>query len=484
MPERADHDDALTKAQRIIRHKDQEITRLREELARVDRERERLRRDNARLKDELESARRAAKRQAAPFSKGAPTPRPKRPGRKPGRAYGRRVTRPVPPRIDETIAVPLPPACPHCAGAVEATHTASQLQVDVPIVRPIVREFQIAIGRCAHCGRRVQGRHPLQTSDALGAAAHHLGPHALALTATLHTALGVPYAKIARLFTTAFGLPVQRSTLCRALARLATRAGPSYTALAEQVRRSSQVSLDETGWKVAAHLEWLWVAVTAATTVYRIQPGRGFPEAATLIGSDYAGVLVRDGWAPYRQFTAADHQSCLAHLLRRCHELIEILSPATASWPRAIADVLQTALALRDRAAAGTVSPQGLAIATGHLLSRLLDLLEVPRRHPALCRLAKHLQTELSALFTFLVIPGTDATTWRAEQAIRPAVILRKVCGGNRSPRGARTHEVLASVLQTAHQRRLDPHPILIGVLHARTPTPAPAFLTLPSDPQ
>jgi hypothetical protein len=45
-------------------------------------------------------------------------------------------------------------------------------------------EFQIAIGRCQHCGRRLQGRHPRQTSDALGAAAHQIGPQALALPMT------------------------------------------------------------------------------------------------------------------------------------------------------------------------------------------------------------------------------------------------------------------------------------------------------------
>lgn len=256
-----------------------------------------------------------------------------------------------------------------------------------------MRAFDVAVGRCTQCRRRVQGRHPLQTSDAIGAAAVHLGPQVLALTATLHTVLGVPFAKIARFLTTAFGLPVSRSTLCRAVARLATRAGPTYAALTEQVRTSPRVSLDETGWKVAGHLEWLWVAVIPDTTISRIQRGRGFPEAAALIGPDSAGVIIRDGWAPYRPFEAADHQTCLSHLARRCHELIEVLAPSTAQWPRAIADLLQAALALRDRARAGDVSPHGVAVATGQLLARLLRLLNRPVRHPALVRLAKHLET-------------------------------------------------------------------------------------------
>ena len=42
-------------------------------------------------KEELEAARHAAKRQAAPFSRGAPRASPRQPGRKPGRAYGPRA---------------------------------------------------------------------------------------------------------------------------------------------------------------------------------------------------------------------------------------------------------------------------------------------------------------------------------------------------------------------------------------------------------
>jgi transposase len=210
---------------------------------------------------------------------------------------------------------------------VRGTHIAEQIQIDVPVVRPTVRAFDVMIGCCDGCGRRVQGRHPLQTSDALGAASVQLGPQVLALTTTLHTALGVPYAKIARFLTTAFGLPVSRSALCRALHRVAARAGPTYTALTEQIRSSPQVSLDETGWRVNAHLQWLWVAVTPETTVYRIQPGRGFAEAADLVGTEYDGIIVRDGWAPYRQFVDADHQTCLSQYAHFQNMPISALSP-------------------------------------------------------------------------------------------------------------------------------------------------------------
>jgi hypothetical protein len=58
------------------------------------------------------------------------------------------------------------------------------------------------------------------------------------------------------------------------------------------------VSPDETGWKVGGHLQWPWTFVTPSNTVYAIQPGRGFEEAAPILGAGFDGVLVRDGWSP------------------------------------------------------------------------------------------------------------------------------------------------------------------------------------------
>ena len=62
------------------------------------------------------------------------------------------------------------------------------------MVRPVVRRFDIEVGHCSQCQRRVQGRHVLQTSDALGAAGVQLGPGVVALVVELHTEMGVPLA--------------------------------------------------------------------------------------------------------------------------------------------------------------------------------------------------------------------------------------------------------------------------------------------------
>jgi transposase len=447
-----------------------ENEQLREDLRRSEAERQRLRRENDKLKDELEAARRAVYRQAAPFSRNAPKAAPRRPGRKRGAAYGRRGHRRRPSHVDETHTAPLPAACPHCAAPVRRTRVVTQYQEELPVQRPTVRRFDIEVGHCTHCHRRVQGRHPLQTSDALGAAAVQLGPQAVGLAVILNKRFGLPYGKIAALFRDRFGLTVTRGGLVHAVHRAARQAQPSYEILCATVRGSPVVTPDETSWRVGADLQWLWAFVTRDTTVYAIQPGRGLAQAAAIIGVDYAGVLQRDGWQSYRQFHAALHQTCLAHLLRRCRRLL--LDYPHHPVPTAVKAVLQAALRTRDQHLAGAISLHGLAVARGQFLERLGRLLERrPSRLTAIHRFQSHLIVEYDAVFTFLFDPTLDATNWRAEQALRPAVVTRKMCGGgNRTERGAQTQQVLASVLRTADQRGLDPSRLLQTLLCAPQP--------------
>ena len=457
-----------------IKQQDREISRLRGDLAQVNRDRDRWKRHSERLQQQLDTARRAGFRQAAPFAKDRPQGCGGRPGRRAGARYGRQACRRRPAQVDETHAAPVPAACPDCGGAIEVTRVASQYQEEIPEVRPLVRRFDIEVGHCSQCQRRVQGRHALQTSDALGAAGAQLGPGRVALVVELHTEMGVPLAKVAHVLRTTFGLQVTPGGLAHLLHRTARDAAPTYTALCEQVRNSPVVTPDETGWRVGAISHWLWAFVTPETTVYAICPGRGFDDATTVLGADFDGVLVRDGWVSYRCYRAALHQSCLNHLLRRCKELQE--DHPDSLWAGQVQAVLQTGLAVRDRCNDGELSEHGLASVRGRLVARLGRLIDAPPPLDDAERFARHLATEFAAVFLFLWDLSVDATNWRAEQAIRPAVVIRKVCGGNRTRHGADSQQVLASVVRTARQRDLDLPPLIATMLRAADPVVPDAF--------
>ena len=269
--------------------KQQQIEQRQRKIEQQQREIDQLKQENERLHKELEAALRASKRQAAPHSRGEPKAHPKRPGRKPGPDYGQQACRPTPSHIDEQIRVPLPEQCPHCGGGVEFQRSEPQYQEEI-VRRTWVRRFDVAVGCCRRCGRRVQERHPLQSSDAVGVGAVQIGAEALALAAILNKQMGLSLGHTRQALAYGFGLQASCGGLYRALARMARRAVPTYAGLVETARQATVNTPDETGWKVGGQLQWMHVAVSAQVTVYAILPGRGYEQSVVILGRDYRAV--------------------------------------------------------------------------------------------------------------------------------------------------------------------------------------------------
>lgn len=225
--------------------------------------------------------------------------------------------------------------------------TIVQYQAEIP-QQVIFRQFTIHTGQCKDCGRKVQGRHPLQTSAARGAAASQLGAGVHALLALLNKELGLSHGKSVRLLKLMFPeLQLARSTSVRSVLRTAKRVEPAVKQLQADVRGASEVAPDETGWRVGGRSAWLHAFVSHNTTLYKIDPGRDHVPCETLLGSEWNGTLTHDGWSVYDRFTKASHQQCLAHLSRRCEKLIEAARGGAVHFPRVVLGLIDRAYALR-----------------------------------------------------------------------------------------------------------------------------------------
>src|SRR5271156_6213566 len=304
----------------------------------------------AELEKRLDDKERVSKRQAAPFSKGPPKAQPKKPGRKAGDMHGRHGHRPEPPAetIDETLEAPLPEVCPDCGGDIqEDDDVDEQFQTDIPTT-PIRRKIRIHKGCCKKCGRRVRGRHPLQTSDATGAAQSQLGPNAQASIVYLNKRCGMSYGKIADHLKEANGIDIKPSTATRIVLRAADKLQPVYVEIQESIKTAEVITPDETGWRNGGRLVWLHAWVTDQATCYVIDPHRSANALEKVIGLDYSGTLIHDGASSYDRFKEALHQQCVAHPLRRAHKLEENLTGRNKLFPRQVIDLVQDALDIRD----------------------------------------------------------------------------------------------------------------------------------------
>lgn len=434
-----------------------ELQQLRAHVEQLRQENQRLRQENERLQRELEEARarldqaqRQSQRQAAPFSKGPPKSQPKKPGRKSGTAHGRHGHRlaPSPAAVDEVLEAPLPDACPRCGGSVRETEVATQYQTELPR-RPLIRRFHVPVGCCCGCGRRVQGRHPLQTSDALGAAAAQIGPDAQAAVVLLNKTFGRSHIKVAAVFHALFGITLTRGASAPIVLRAAGRLGPAQQEIDQEIKAAPCLTPDETGWRVAGRPAWLHAWVAARATAYAIDPHRKADVLERRIGIAWSGKMVHDGFASYDRFRAATHQQCLGHVLRRVRELEAKATRGAVHYPRKLIALFTEAIPLRNRYKKGEVSAEQLRQARPGFDRRLRDLAWPAREVPAYETLSGHLWRHWDEWFTFLSHPEVEPTNWEGEQAIRPAVVNRKVWGGNRTWVGARAQEVLMSVRET-----------------------------------
>jgi transposase len=431
------------------RQRDREIEALKKRVAE-------LKKQVAEQLKRLDDKERAGKRQAAPFSKGEPKADPKTPGRKAGDEHGTHVHRPppTPDQIDETHDAALPEHCPHCGGDIaEDDEVDEQFQTDIP-VQPIRRKFRIHKGCCKRCGRRVRGRHPLQTSDATGAAQSQIGPNAQAAAVYLNKRCGMSYGKIADYFVEANGLDLNPSTATRIVLRGAKKQKPVYDEIRESIKNSSFIVPDETGWRIGGHPVWLHAWVGDQATCYVIGPNRSADALEKLIGLDYSGKLTRDGASTYDRFEDAIQQLCVGHPLRRAHDLEEYQIGRAKVFPRQVIDLMQEALALRDLFRIDQPSEDERAAAYEQFSERLRDLAERPRVNERNDIFAGHLSHYSHNWFAFLLEPEMPATNHLAEQALRTPIVNRKVFGGNRTDAGGDAQAITSSTIQTCKQQK------------------------------
>ena len=428
-------------------------------------ENEQLRLENQRLQQRildlerrLDEAIRSAKRQAAPFSKGLPKKRPKKPGRKSGSQHGQHAHRQPPPpeKVDETLEAPLPKQCPDCGGSIVEDHLDHQFQTEIPRT-PIIRKFNIHCGHCSQCSRSWRGRHPLQTSDATGAAQSQLGPDAQAAIAYLNKHVGASHGKIADIFDKFFGVSISRGASAQVVLRSGRKLRTTYQGFKQRLRNADHLTPDETGWRVGGRTVWLhaWVGGDG-TTVYAIDPQRSADVLEKVIGIDWSGRMTHDGFSSYDRFEDAIHQQCVDHALRRARALLERHRGAAKAFPQQVIALFIKGLQVRDRLNKITASLDHRGRAYERFTKCLQALTLPARRNVANARFAKHLGNHSAAWFAFLLDPKITATNHRGEQALKTPIVNRKVWGGNRTKAGAEAQAITCSIIQTLNNLASD----------------------------
>jgi transposase len=415
-----------------------------------------LQRQVAELRAEIDQLKRSGKRQVAPFSKGTRVADPKPPGRKPGAGPFRYREAPPPEAITEPpveVQVTLD-ACPACGGPLAEEHVDCVYRTELPqFPRPQVVQYLVWVCRCTVCGTRVRGQHPDLPPEQAGATAHRLGPRVMAAAHALHYGVGIPTRKVPVVLEALTGVRVTQGAITQdAMRRAVGIVGLAYERLRASVPEAPVVYTDDTGWRVGGEPAYLMAFETDAATVYQSRSRHRHEEVQEVIPADYPGIMVTDRGRSYdaRAFDGVQQQKCLAHILRSIQDVVDTKTGRARDCGEQLKALLQEALALWHVQRDGRV-PDFKADAEAlqaELTYRLRDRrLKDADNQRLLDELGWH--HDRGNLLRFLAASRIEPTNNRAERALRPAVIVRKVSHCSKNGRGAHAFAAFTSVVRT-----------------------------------
>jgi len=316
-------------------------------------------------------------------------------------------------------------------------------EISNPAPRQVI-DFLEYSWECSECGSQTVSRHPDCPPGG------RLGKNVLVQATLMKFQERLPHRKVCEALERTYGLQVTPATVLDVTRRVGGWLQPEYMRILRRIRFAEVVYVDETGARVDGVRYWIWVFTTRSDTLIVIRKGRGKRVLGEILGDDFRGVIVCDGWRSYPNFTGRI-QRCWARLLREARYLAEHVDEA-----RPLSEALHE-LYRRLNVASMDRPPPGEA---ARLAEEARALMEAwagrPYEAGELRRFAAKMLNGLGHWFTFLTVPGVEATNNRAERALRELVVQRKIMGCFRNGKGTLICETVMTVLSTWKQQGRD----------------------------
>lgn len=374
---------------------------------------------------------------------------PEIPRKKRGAPKGHRgATRKKPARPPDRTVFVHPEQCPHCRSnnITPCQDTEDHYQEDIVIARPALTRFIKRRGYCWNCGKT------FFPTDRNERPKGYIGPLAVAVAGYLRYAIKIPFDGVRKILAGLWGIKITQSALVGFDKKLAASGLPCYEHMADMVRYSLGVNVDETSWPCGKLTEWLWTFTNPECAFFKIAPSRAGAIPADVLGEHYGGVLGSDCFSAYNTLSAFAKQKCLTHYERAAKNIEKFYphdQPACIFAVR-LKDILKRARQAKRDWIAGVIDNEEANHAAKDFEKELDQLLETPLENRDAGNLLNRLLTHRDENFTFLRYKEVAPDNNRAERALRPSVVMRKITYGNNSKTGARNHEILMSLVETA----------------------------------
>ena len=379
-----------------------------------------------------------------------------------------------------------PSHCERCSQAIDPTPHGEPIRhqvSDFPPVRITITEHQRHHVKCLRCGHVSTAEHPKGVPTGV------VGPRLMAVDSLMTTRFRMSRRDCELFNELFFGMTWSLGTVKRVENTVSQALSPAYNELARYVRRCPVLGMDETPWKEDNKKSYVWNANDSTLSLYKIAPHRDTATARAIVGGDFDGALVTDRLASYDFQADKKRQHCLAHLDRDFEKIAERggESQAIGEWGhRELGHVFK----LYRRFKANEIDRsqmqeelKPIRARMGRLLHRGADLdqPQQEKKHQKTARTCKKILDKFDCLWVFAFIEGVETTNNSSEQAVRPAVRLRRVSFGSQSKSGSRFVERMLTAVETCRRQGRNVLDYVAGCIDALlNDTPTPSLLPKP----
>lgn len=354
-------------------------------------------------------------------------------------------TRPIPDKVDDQQIMAAPDICPHCGGTgivLEDDFVCKYIEDIAPVVKTVTEQlYQRA--SCTHCGKPVIAK-PATTGPPVT-----IGPNLVTLLTMLRQQMGVSYRKLSQLCTETLQIQLSAPAVMGIINRFSQKCEPIYKGIEASLPTQPVLHGDETGWRMDGKPWQLWCFCNRSLVYFHLDPSRGAKVPKAILGEDYDGILHADFYAAYNFLPKL--QRCLVHFLRAICDELEI-SPQDKSLSQlkdGIQSIIEKGNQLKELA-----DLRQQKAGRQQLEQTIQTLAKLKSENKKTNTLIKRLVRHQHELIRFVDHPQAEYHNNRAERALRPEVIFRKLSFGHRTPGGAYNYQILATVLQTCRLKR------------------------------
>lgn len=279
---------------------------------------------------------------------------------------------------------------------------------------------------------------------------------------------------------TLLGVPISTGSVCGVLNHTAESVKQTFEELLSRVPSLPFLNADETSWPVGRMLSWLWIFVAPMFVVFKIGP-RNSETLKGVIGEHFEGILCCDRFRAYFKAHGGVFQFCWAHLIRNFKELASTYTKEDAQrLSQRMLGEAERLFHIWHMHTGGDITRSELIKLSVPIRARMKACLKqyTASDIKQVRKFAGNLLLCWDGLFTFLYHEGVEPTNNIAEQGVRPPVMWRRICQGNKTDQGARVTERLLTVIQTCRMQGRNPIEFLTEAITAyRKGLPAPSLL-------